>query len=243
MITSHKLSSKDERPAMEQKKYRSMIGGLQYLTHTRLDIENAVGIVAIFQSNPKECHFVVVKRKFRHLKGTSNHGIWYDRSSDFTLCVYIDADWECNMDDRKSTSGGVLFLGGRVVSWLSKKQDYISHNTAEVEYAASTNNSNQVMWMKQMLKDFRNQIEEPIIIYYDNISTVSISKNLVLHYNAKHTSIKYHVLREKATEKLIRLEYVITKDQIVDMFMKPFPKDRFEYLRGMLVAMPLPTSE
>ena len=48
MIIGHKLSGKDETPTVEQKKYRSMIGGLQYLTHTRIDIENTIGIVAIF---------------------------------------------------------------------------------------------------------------------------------------------------------------------------------------------------
>ena len=48
MITGHKLSNKDETLIVEQKKYRSMIGGLQYLTHTKPDIENAVGIVARF---------------------------------------------------------------------------------------------------------------------------------------------------------------------------------------------------
>ena len=66
MITGHKLSSKDETPAVE-KKYRSMIGGLQYLTHSRLDIENVVRIVAIFQVDPKEYHYLVVKRIFRYL--------------------------------------------------------------------------------------------------------------------------------------------------------------------------------
>ena len=64
-----------------------MIGGLQYLTHTRLDIENAVGIVARFQSNHKEYHYVEIKRIFRYLKGTSDYEIWYDISSDFTLYV------------------------------------------------------------------------------------------------------------------------------------------------------------
>ena len=54
MTIGHKLSIKDEKPTVDQKKHRSMIGGLQYLTHTRLDIENAVGIVARFQANPKE---------------------------------------------------------------------------------------------------------------------------------------------------------------------------------------------
>lgn len=38
MITSQKLCSKDKTPTIEKKKYRSMLGGLQYLTHTRLDI-------------------------------------------------------------------------------------------------------------------------------------------------------------------------------------------------------------
>ena len=52
MITSHKLSSKDEIYTVEQKEYKSMIGGLQYLTHTRPDIANVVGIVERFQVGP-----------------------------------------------------------------------------------------------------------------------------------------------------------------------------------------------
>ena len=60
-----------------------MTRGLQYLTHTRLDIGNAV-----FQVDPREEHYVVVKRIFRYLKGTSKFGLWYDISNDFTLCLY-----------------------------------------------------------------------------------------------------------------------------------------------------------
>jgi hypothetical protein len=48
-----------------------MIGGLQYLTHTRLDIENAIGIVARFQDNPKDYHYASLMRIFKYLKGTS----------------------------------------------------------------------------------------------------------------------------------------------------------------------------
>ena len=98
-----------------------MIGGLQYLTHTRPDIENAIGIVARFQGDPREAHYVAVKRIFRYLKGTPKFRLWYDKSNDFTLYAYTDVDWAGSMDDRKSTSGGAFFLGGRLVSWLSKK--------------------------------------------------------------------------------------------------------------------------
>ena len=70
-----------------------------------------------------------------------------------------------------------------------------------------------------------------------------MSKNPLLHSKTKHVFIKYHVLREKVTEKEIRLEYVSTKNKIIDIFMNPFPTYNFEYLRGMLGVMPLPTLE
>ena len=99
------------------------------------------------------------------------------------------------------------------------------------------------MWMKKMLKDIGIEFTELVIIYYDNTSIVSMSKNLVFHSKTKHISIKYHVLRHKVVEKEIILEYVSTKDQIVDIFTKPLLKDTFEYLRGMLGVMPLSTFE
>ena len=110
MVTSRKLSSKDETPTIEQKKYRYMIGNLQYLTHSKPDIANVVGIVARFQANPIEYQYVVVKRIFRYLKGTPDYGIWYDRCNDFIHCAYTNADWVGSMDDRKITSGGALLL-------------------------------------------------------------------------------------------------------------------------------------
>ena len=63
-----------------------------------------------------------------------------------------------------------------------------------------------------MMKDIGIIFKEPIIIYYGNTSIVSMSMNLVLHSKTKHISINCHVLREKVTEKEIRLEYVNTKE-------------------------------
>ena len=129
MITRHKLSTKNETPTLEQKKYRSMIEGLQYLTHIKMDIENVIGIVARFQANPNEAHYAIVKRIFRYLKGTSDNGIWYDRGNDFTLFTYTNVDWVGSMDDRKSTGGGVFFLRGILVYLLGKMQDSISKHS------------------------------------------------------------------------------------------------------------------
>lgn len=80
------------------------------------------------------------------------------------------------------------------------------------------------------MKDIGIDFSEPIIIHCDNTSIVSMNKNIVLHSKTKLISIKYYVLREKIIEKEIRLEYVNTKEQIAYIFMKPLPKDTFEYL-------------
>ena len=114
-----------------------------------------------------------------------------------SLYVPTNVEWEETMDNKKRTSGGAFFLGGTFVSWLKKKQDCISQSIAKAKYVATKNKFNQVMWMKKMLKDIWINFEEPIIIYCDNTSIVSMSTNLVLHSKTKHIAIKYHVLRER----------------------------------------------
>ena len=93
------------------------------------------------------------------------------------------------------------------------------------------------------VEGYWNQIFWHVVIHCDNTSTVSMSKNPVLHYKTNHIEIKYHVVREKVTEKEVRLEYISTKEKIEDIFTKPLPKDTFVYLRGMLGVIPHPTFE
>ena len=71
----------------------------------------AIGIVAIFLVNPKENNMIAMKRILRYLKGKKYY------SDRFELKVFIDSNWDGNIDDGKITSGGVFFLGKRLVSW------------------------------------------------------------------------------------------------------------------------------
>jgi hypothetical protein len=70
MQTSCKLRKDDYSKSTDQRKYRSMIGSLLYVTTSRPDVMQTVGHVARFQATPKESHVIVVKRIFRYLKGT-----------------------------------------------------------------------------------------------------------------------------------------------------------------------------
>jgi hypothetical protein len=85
--------------------------------------------------------------------------------------------------------------------------------------------------MKQTLTYIQVEYDEPIPIYYDNTSTISISKNPVMHSKTKNIPIKYHFLWERVAEKNIRVEYVGKKEQVTYIFTKPLPREAFEYLR------------
>ena len=88
--------------------------------------------------------------------------------------------------------------------------------------------------MKQTLEDIKVKYDQTLIIYCDNTSAISISKNPVMHSKTKHIAIKYVFLREQAHDQTIKLEYVNSKDQITDIFTNPLPREYFETLRDKL---------
>ncbi|GJT57877.1 hypothetical protein Tco_0992931 [Tanacetum coccineum] len=59
-------------------------------------------------------------------------GLWYSKDSGFELIAYLDADHAGCNDDCKRTSRGIQFLGDKLVSWSSKKQDCTAMSTAEL---------------------------------------------------------------------------------------------------------------
>jgi hypothetical protein len=97
-----------------------MIGSLIYLCATRPNIMLSVCMCARFQSDPRECHLVAVKRILRYLVATPCFRIWYSKGSTFDLIGYSDSDYAGCKVDRKSISGTCQFLGRSLVSWSSK---------------------------------------------------------------------------------------------------------------------------
>ncbi|GAA0154501.1 hypothetical protein LIER_12460 [Lithospermum erythrorhizon] len=71
-------------------------------------------------------------------------------------------------------------------------------------------------------------------LYCDNMSAISISKNLVQHSRTKHIKIRHHFIRELVEDKIIRLEHVNTEKQVADIFTKRLDVNQFEYLRTTL---------
>ncbi|GJT85507.1 retrovirus-related pol polyprotein from transposon TNT 1-94 [Tanacetum coccineum] len=109
-MATERLDADLQGTPTDQTTYRRMIGGLMYLTASRPDIAYATFVCARYQARPTVKHLKEVKRIFRYLRQSYNIG----------LC----------------TSGGLQFLGEKLMSWSSKKQDCTAMSTVEAKYVS-----------------------------------------------------------------------------------------------------------
>ncbi|KAJ9548285.1 hypothetical protein OSB04_020828 [Centaurea solstitialis] len=229
MSPSCALDSDPDGIAVDVTPYRGMIGSLMYLTASRPDIMFSTCLCARYQSKPKVSHLKAVKRIFRYLKGTINLGIWYPKGSGYELTGYTDADHGGCKLDRKSTTGHIQFLGDKLVSWASKKQNCVSLSTAEAEYVAAASCCSQIIWMRTQLRDYGFKFDK-IPIYCDSKSAIAISCNPVQHTKTKHIDIRYHFIKDHVEKGTIELYFVNTEFQLADLFTKALDEKRFNFL-------------
>nr|GEY91316.1 retrovirus-related Pol polyprotein from transposon TNT 1-94 [Tanacetum cinerariifolium] len=140
------------------------------------DIVYATCLCARYQAKPTEKHLKEVKRIFRYLQGIVNTGLWYTKDSGFELTGFSYADYAGCKDTFKSTSGGAQFLGEKLVSWSSKKQECTTLSTTEAEYVSLSACCAQVLWMRTQLTDYGFHFNK-ISIYCDSKSAIAISCN------------------------------------------------------------------
>ncbi|GJT29035.1 hypothetical protein Tco_0909310 [Tanacetum coccineum] len=119
---------------IDQMKYRSMVGALMYLTTSRPYIIHATCYCARYQAKPTEKHLTAVKRIFRYLKNTINIGLWYPKDTGFELIAFLDSDHPGYLDSRKSTSGGIQFLGDYGFHFDKIPMYYDSKATIAISY-------------------------------------------------------------------------------------------------------------
>nr|GEU45714.1 hypothetical protein [Tanacetum cinerariifolium] len=205
MATKPKLDADLSGNLVDQTDYHSKIGSLMYLTYSRPDIVQAICFCARYQSQPTEKHLKEVKMIFRYLRGTVNMGLWYSKGFSFGLTAFSDADHAGCIDSHKSTFGGIQFLGDKLVSWMSKKQNFTAMSLAEAEYVVLSASCAQFMWMQTQLQDYGFNYNK-IPLYCDSQSAIAILCNPVQHSRTKHIHTQYHFIKEQVENELEVLE-------------------------------------
>eukprot|EP00253_Pinus_taeda_P003040 PITA_03040 len=124
-------------------------------------------------------------------------------------------DWAESVDDQKSTSGYVFHMSSGAISWASKKQPIVALSTTETEYVAATAAACQAVWMRRMLKSLGQEQAKATVIFCDNSSAITLSKNSVFHKRTKHIDTRFHYIRELVNNGEIVLQHCRTQEQLL----------------------------
>lgn len=173
METRLKLTRESTTPIVDTTLYRSIVGSLRYLVHTRPNISFAVGYVSRFMERPTTEHMVAVKHILRYISGMLHYGCYYRRNcTDIGVIGDSDADLVGDQDDRMSTSGGIFFLGSAPISWHSIKQPVVALSSCEAEYIVATSAACQVIWLGQLLGSLYGKTASAAVLLIDNQSAI-----------------------------------------------------------------------
>ncbi len=192
--------------------YRCIVGSLIYMTITSPDLSYAVGMVSQFMQTPRKPHLDAVRHILKYIKHTLQCGIFYETKSQVQVHGYMDVDWAGNVSNRKSTNGFMFSFGSGAVSWSNKNQPTVALSNIEAKYKGATIVACEVVWLQKLLSNLGLSVDVPVIIYYDNISSILLANNPVYHGKTKHIEVHYHSIREKVLAKEIDLIHVTTKD-------------------------------
>ncbi|XP_074336606.1 secreted RxLR effector protein 161-like [Apium graveolens] len=230
-----KFMRKDETgKPVDSTKFRSLIGGLQYLVHTRPDIAFVVGLISLFMEKPTLMHLNAVKRVLRYVKGTLEYSLRYAKGSgNHMLTGFSDSDFSGSCGDRRNTSGMAFYLNKNLITWISQKQRCVALSTCEAEFMAATAGACQGIWLQKLLSRITDVVPGPVTLYIDNKSTIDLAKNLVFHGRSKHIDVRYHFIRECMDRGEIVLKHISSDRQCADILTKAMSA-KFEEMRSLL---------
>ncbi|GKB57700.1 ribonuclease H-like domain-containing protein [Tanacetum coccineum] len=160
--------------------YRSLAGALQYLTFTRPDISYAMQQVCLHMHDPREPHFLALKRILRYVCGTLGCGLHLFSSSITSLAAYSDADWAGCPTTRRSTS----------------------------EYRGVANVVAKTCWLRNLLRELRTPLSFATLVYCDNVSVVYVSSNPLQYQCTKHIEIDIYFVRDLVAYGQVRVLHV-----------------------------------
>ena len=125
-------------------------------------------------------------------------------------------------------------MGSRPVTQACNKQQALALSSAEAEYRAAVNASQEALWLRQILSEFGFEQQQPTPLWCDNQSAFKLSKYPFLNQRIKHIEIHMQFIRNLVHDRVIELLYFPTDDQVADIFTKSLTEAKFSKLQSML---------
>nr|GEW17429.1 ribonuclease H-like domain, reverse transcriptase, RNA-dependent DNA polymerase [Tanacetum cinerariifolium] len=148
-----KLTKVTEGTMVNSTEYRSLIGCLRCLLHTRPDLSYSVGLLSRFMQEPREQHMKAIRQVLRYVKGTNDYGITYKHNGGNKIHGFSDSSYGVDTQEGKGTTGMIFNYGESPISWRTQKQVTVALSSCESEFIAATATATQALWLKRLLND------------------------------------------------------------------------------------------
>ncbi|XP_019256291.1 PREDICTED: uncharacterized protein LOC109234678 [Nicotiana attenuata] len=235
-----KLKAKEGVPLSDPTLYRQLVGKLNFLTNTRLDIAYGVQHLSQYMQDPREPHLQAAYHMLRYLLKDPTLGLFMSNDDDFSEKAYCDSDWAACPDSWRSVSGYLVLLGNSPISWKSKKQETIYLSSVEAEYRSIRKVVGELVWLHRVLTELTVPPALPILVFCDSQSTLHIARNPIFHERTKHIEVDCHFVRTKLNDGLILLYHVRTDDNLADILTKSLTGIKHSTVLGKLAVCSTP---
>ncbi|GKC86778.1 zinc finger, CCHC-type containing protein, partial [Tanacetum coccineum] len=186
---------------VDQLEYSRAIGCLMYaMTSTRPDIAYAVG--------------------------TMKYDLSYVGYPSM-LEAYSDASWIHHVEDSSPTCRWVFLLGGRAISWASKKQTCITGSTIAYEFVALAAASKEAEWLRNLIHEIPIWPKPiaPISIHCDSVATLAKAYSQMYNGKSRHLGVRHSMIRELIMNGVISIEFVRSQQNLADHLTKGLVRD------------------
>ena len=252
MVPNTRLSADDQPDVVDpilHKRYRGIVGKLGYIVNmTRPDLAWAYSELSKFVQRPGQAHMAAAKHVLQYLRGTYDRCLTYSKQAGIrhnTLWGWVDSDWAADKETRRSHTGYVLMLNGGAISWKSRRQSSVSLSTSEAEYVAASQCAQEVVYLREILRECHYEQPEPTMVYEDNRACLLMSENPVSRERSRHVdpiqrmvadmsrhvAIRYMFVRELVGLGVIKLVLCSTQKMVADALTKSLPEPAHELKR------------
>jgi hypothetical protein len=204
----------------EKKEFRSAVGRLLYLSHTRFDIQYCVRFLCCSLKAPEKRHWLTLKHLTRYLMGTKHMSLlfkqWLHPEEPKKIRCFVDSDW-AGSEGRKSTSGGCLTLGGNPISSWSRGQSDVARSSGEAEFHAITLGCEESLHLKYTFEVLGTNLIVEVL------SDSSAGRAMCHRIGAgclKHIQTKFFWVQECLQQGLIKVGAVRGSDNPADLGTK-----------------------
>ena len=213
--------------------YRSGTATMMFMMQwSRPDIYNAVRGLARHMSAPREAHVKAMGTAMKYVVATRNRGlvlapdtVWdggksFNETFAFRIHGRSDSDYAANTDDRRSVSGGRVFLNGAPVTFKSATQKCVTLSVTEAEGGAGVLIAQDMLYVYRIVTSMGLRVKLPMILEMDNKGAVDLANNWSVGGRTRHVDVKNHFLRELKDLGLLLTKFVPGDLNDADIFTK-----------------------